>query len=453
MAKNTIEYICTECENKTTKWMGKCPICDSWNSFQEVRLEQKKNDNVILRSEAFPISEISSGVRSRQKTGIQELDRVLGGGIVSGSLILLGGAPGIGKSTLILQAASLFSSVKEKVLYVSGEESASQIKLRADRLQVNKDGLYVLAETEFDQISAHLNKDRYSLAIVDSIQTIYDPRLDSSPGSIPQVKEITNGLMKIAKTCNIPIVLIGHVTKEGELAGPRVMEHLVDAVLQFEGERSYAYRVLRAVKNRFGSTNEVGVFEMKNTGMEEVLNPSQLFLEERPAGVSGSVIVPVIEGSRPLLVELQALVSPSTFSAPQRVTTGVDYKRLTILLAVLEKKLGINFQSRDVHINITGGFHIDEPALDLGIIAAIISSQMDKALPDSMAVVGEVGLAGEVRAVSNIVQRISELKKLGFNNIIIPQGNYKGLEFDPEINIRGIQGIHGLSKIISEVGD
>ncbi|MFP4662371.1 MAG: DNA repair protein RadA [Halanaerobiales bacterium] len=450
MARNTSNYICEECGFKSAKWMGKCPQCESWNSFHEEAISDRKSYDVIVRSEVRSISSIESGERSRSKTGIQELDRVLGGGIVSGSLILLGGAPGIGKSTLILQAASLFSKKYKKVLYVSGEESASQIKLRADRLNAVTDDLYILAETEFDQISAHLNNDNYNLVVLDSIQTIFDPRMDSAPGSINQVKEVTNSLMKIAKTSNIPIVLIGHVTKEGELAGPRVLEHLVDAVLQFEGERSYAYRLLRAIKNRFGSTNEVGVFEMNSSGMKEILNPSQLFLEERPQDVSGSIIVPVIEGSRPLLIEVQALVSASTFSSPQRATTGVDYKRVTILIAVLEKKLGLNFQAKDVHINITGGFRIDEPALDLGIISAIISSDQNKALPANMAVVGEVGLAGEVRAVSNIAQRISELKKLGFNKIILPQGNLKGLDFDPEINLLGIKNIHNLSKILSE---
>lgn len=452
MARNTSNYICDECGYSSTKWMGRCPQCDSWNTFREETADNNKSRDVITRSEVRSISKIDSGVRSRYNTGIQELDRVLGGGIVCGSLILLGGAPGIGKSTLILQAASLFSKIYKKVLYISGEESASQIKIRADRLKAVNDELYILAETEFDQILAHLSKDKYSLVVIDSIQTIFDPRLDSAPGSISQVKEITNNLMKIAKIRNIPIILIGHVTKEGELAGPRVLEHLVDAVLQFEGERNYSYRLLRAVKNRFGSTNEVGVFEMSNSGMKEILNPSQLFLEERPKGVSGSIIVPVIEGSRPLLVEVQALVSTSTFSSPQRATTGVDYKRVTILIAVLEKKLGINFQTKDVHINITGGFRIDEPALDLGIVSAIISSEQDKALPGNMAVVGEVGLAGEVRAVSNIVQRINELKKLGFNKIILPQGNIKGLDFDPELNLVGINNIHILSKIISEVG-
>lgn len=452
MARDRVDYTCEECGYKSSKWMGRCPNCDTWNSFVERRANKGSGKQVQLRVEPSPITKIEAGVRARSSSGIGELDRVLGGGIVSGSLVLLGGAPGIGKSTLILQAASLFSKTNGQVLYVSGEESATQIKLRAERLKAINNSLYILAETEFDQISVALHKGNYDLVIIDSIQTVYEPKLDSAPGSIPQVKEITNQLMKIAKTKNIPIFLIGHVTKEGNLAGPRVMEHLVDAVLQFEGDRNYSYRILRAVKNRYGSTNEVGVFEMKGSGMEEVLNPSQLFLEERPDGVSGSVIAPVIEGSRPLLIEVQSLVSSSTFSAPQRLTTGVDYKRVSILLAVLEKKAGFNFQTKDVHINITGGFKVDEPALDLGIISAIISSYQDQVIPDGLAVIGEVGLAGEVRAVSQIEQRIKEAKKLGFNRIIIPQGNFKGLSFDPEVNIVGIVNIHQLLQHISKVG-
>lgn len=453
MSKNIINYVCEECGYSSRKWMGRCPQCQAWNSFQEELIRNDRgNNNITINNELLPISRVESGEEIRYKTGIQELDRVLGGGIVSGSLILLGGAPGIGKSTLVLQVASLFSKKYNKVLYVSGEESAAQIKIRAGRINALNDNLFVLAETYFDQILAHINKEKYSLVIIDSIQTISDPDLNSSPGSVSQIKEITNSLMKVAKSKGVPIILVGHVTKEGELAGPRVLEHLVDAVLQFEGDRSYSYRILRAIKNRFGSTNEVGVFEMRNTGMEEVLNPSLLFLEERPRDVSGSVIVPVMEGSRPILVEVQALVSSATFSVPQRAATGVDYKRVMMLLAVLEKKLGIVFQNKDVHINITGGFRINEPALDMGVVTAIISSHGDLPIPDNMAVVGEIGLAGEVRAVSNISQRISELKKIGFEKIVLPQGNLKGLETEKEIRLLAISNIHDLFKIVSEVG-
>lgn len=455
MAKNRDKYQCENCGHKSSKWMGRCPNCSQWNTFREIDKTTGHNqtEDIKLRVTAKPITKIESGKRSRLESGIGELDRVLGGGIVTGSLVLLGGAPGIGKSTLILQVASLFSNRYGKVLYISGEESANQLKLRAERLGTLDDDLFILDETDFDQIFTYLNKESFNLIVVDSIQTIHDPRLSSNPGSIPQVKEVTGKLLKVAKTTNTPIVLIGHVTKEGELAGPRVLEHLVDTVLQFEGDQNYSYRVLRAIKNRFGSTNEVGVFSMSNKGMKEVLNPSQLFLEERPEGVSGSAIVPIIEGSRPLLVEVQSLVSTSTFSTPQRLTTGVDYKRVSILLAVLEKKAGLNFQTKDVHINITGGFKVEEPALDLGIVSAIISSYQDKPFSPEIAVVGEVGLAGEVRAVSGIDQRVNELKKLGFKSILIPEGNVKGLKFDPELNIIGIKNVYELQDYICEVGD
>lgn len=440
MARNKSGYICQQCGYKTVKWMGRCPSCGAWNTFTE----NSNNDELEVRVVPNSIKEIEAGVRPRLSTGIGELDRVLGGGIVRGALILLGGAPGIGKSTLILQVASLFSKKYSRVLYISGEESVSQLRMRAERLKALDDELFVLAETEFDQICGLLVRENYNLVILDSIQTVYDPRLDSAPGSITQVKEITNQLLKIAKQREIPIFLIGHVTKEGDLAGPRVLEHLVDTVLQFEGDRNYAYRILRAIKNRFGSTNEVGVFEMKGTGMEEVLNPSQLFLEERPEGVSGSVVVPVLEGSRPLLVEVQSLVTPATFTTPQRLTTGVDYKRVSILLAVLEKKAGFKLQTQDVNVNITGGLKVDEPALDLGMVSAIISSYQDRALPSDLAVVGEVGLAGEVRAVSQIQPRLNELKKLGFKRVIMPQSNLKGLDFDPTLDLIGIKSIHDL---------
>ncbi|MDI3548772.1 MAG: hypothetical protein PWR10_2424 [Halanaerobiales bacterium] len=445
MARNKSGYICQQCGYKTVKWMGRCPSCGAWNTFTE----NSNNDELEIRVVPNSIKEIEAGVRPRLSTGIGELDRVLGGGIVRGALILLGGAPGIGKSTLILQVASLFSKKYSRVLYISGEESASQLRMRAERLKALDDELFVLAETEFDQICGLLAREKYNLVILDSIQTVYDPRLDSAPGSITQVKEITNQLLKIAKQREIPIFLIGHVTKEGDLAGPRVLEHLVDTVLQFEGDRNYAYRILRAIKNRFGSTNEVGVFEMKSTGMEEVLNPSQLFLEERPGGVSGSVVVPVLEGSRPLLVEVQSLVTPATFATPQRLTTGVDYKRVSILLAVLEKKAGFKLQTQDVNVNITGGLKVDEPALDLGMVSAIISSYQDRALPSDLAVVGEVGLAGEVRAVSQIQPRLNELKKLGFKRVIMPQSNLKGLDFDPMLNLIGIKSINDLLDYIA----
>jgi DNA repair protein RadA/Sms len=442
MAKEKNDYICQQCGYKTTKWLGRCPNCGTWNSFTESQMTGIKVLPEVINS-------VVVDYQPRLSTGIGELDRVLGGGIVNGSLILLGGAPGIGKSTLILQVASLFSKKYSRVLYISGEESVGQIKMRAERLNALDDELFVLAETEFDQITSLLNVEKYNLIIIDSIQTIHDPRLDSASGSVTQVKEIANQLLKIAKQKGIPIFLIGHVTKEGELAGPQILEHLVDTVLQFEGDRNYAYRILRAIKNRFGSTNEVGVFEMTDRGMGEVLNPSQLFLEERPQGASGSVVVPVLEGTRPILIEVQSLVSPATFAAPQRLTTGVDYRRVSILLAVLEKKAGFNFRTLDVNVNITGGLKADEPALDLGLVSAIVSSYRDLPLPAELAVVGEIGLAGEIRAVSQIQSRLKELKKLGFKKVILPQGNLKGVEFDPVINLIGIKDIHELLEYIN----
>ena len=453
MSRNKLIYICGNCGYQTTKWLGRCPSCSQWNTFSEQREAELKKEKVAIRINPAPITKIEAGARPRFSSGFGELDRVLGGGIVNGSLVLLGGAPGIGKSTLILQVASLFSKGEQQVLYISGEESAAQIKMRASRLAALSDNLLVLPETEFDQIAAIIASANYGLVVIDSIQTIYDPAIDSAPGSINQVREITKHLIKIAKKREIPIFLIGHVTKEGELAGPRVLEHLVDTVLQFEGDRNYAYRILRALKNRFGPTNEVGVFEMKNDGMEEVLNPSQLFLEERPAGVAGSIIVPVMEGSRPLLIEVQSLVSPGAFSVPQRLTTGVDHKRVNMLLAVLEKKAGIAFAHLDVHINITGGFKVEEPALDLGLVAAIVSSHHELALPAGLAVIGEIGLAGEVRAISQIQSRLKELKKIGFTEVILPGGNLKGLDLDPALQLNGIKNIHQLIDYISEVGD
>ncbi|MFW5984638.1 MAG: DNA repair protein RadA [Halanaerobiaceae bacterium] len=443
MAKSKKKFYCEDCGFESPNWMGRCSNCGSWNSMQEIiDSENKKNVQVDENTrQPIPINKIESPESSRMLSGIGELDRVLGGGVVSGSLILLGGAPGIGKSTLVLQAASLFSKQYGKVLYISAEESGRQVKLRAQRLKAVHENLLVLAETEFNKIEGLLKKNDYQLVIVDSIQTIYDSRNDSAPGSISQIKEITNILLKIAKSREVPVFLIGHITKKGELAGPRVLEHLVDAVLQFEGDRNYRFRILRAIKNRFGSTNEIGVFSMTGEGIKEVKNPSQVFLEERTEPVSGSVIAPVLEGSRIMLVEVQALVSAAAFSAPQRVTTGLDNKRISILLAVLEKKAGFSFQGQDVHLNITGGLKVSEPALDLPIITSIISSDRDFALPPKLALAGEIGLSGEIRAVNQIKKRIKEAKKMNFKQIIIPEGNLKNLDFDPEIDLKGVSNI------------
>ena len=453
MAKAKKYYVCQECGYKSINWMGKCSNCGSWDSFEEVIEDKNKENNKynIEREEKKPqpITQISSVKRQRFKTDITELDRVLGGGIVSGSLVLLGGAPGIGKSTLILQVASLFSKKYGKTLYLSGEESASQIKMRAERLNSMDRNLNILAERDYLSLENHIenNKD-YSLIIVDSIQTVHIPELDAAPGNLTQIKEVTNRLVKLAKTTEIPVVLIGHVTKEGELAGPRVLEHLVDTVLQFEGDDYHMYRMLRAKKNRFGSTNEIGVFEMKENGIKEVANPSSFFINERPADVSGSIVTPILEGSRVILVEVQSLVTDAAFPSPQRLAKGVDYKRLSLLLAVLEKRMGANFKDYDVNLNITGGINVEEPGLDLAIIAAVVSSYQDKAVDNDLAVIGEVGLSGEVRAVGQIEKRINELKKLSFSRIIIPAANAKNLSFDPELKIDAVKDIAEFIKLI-----
>jgi len=447
MSGEKSNYQCKECGFKSTKWMGKCSNCGSWNSLEEVVEKEKKDKNHRLKKVVTPspITRIQSKGRTRFSSKIGELDRVLGGGVVAGSVTLLGGAPGIGKSTLILQVASLFSNYG-KVLYISGEESLRQLKLRGERLNILTEDLLILAETEFVSIKGNLKKNmekqNYKLIIIDSIQTIYDSRLDSSPGSVNQIKEITNQLISIAKKTETPVILIGHVTKEGELAGPKVLEHLVDTVLRIEGDRNYTYRILRSIKNRYGSTNEIGVFEMNSEGMKAVKNPSRVFLQKKNQDISGSVIAPIIEGSRTILVEVQALVSSATFSTPQRITTGVSKKRVSILLAVLEKKAGFSFQKRDVHINIIGGLKVKEPALDLAIVTAIISSHRDYSLSSRLAVIGEVGLAGEIRAVGQLNKRIKELKKMGFKRAIIPENNTsKNISRESKIKLKGVKNI------------
>jgi len=448
MAKEKTYYTCKNCGFKSENWMGRCTNCGAWNSFVEELDNANIDNNKNIELNPYPITEIKTDSRTRYATGIDEFDRVLGGGIVSGSLLLLGGAPGIGKSTLILQVAFLFSNQFKKILYISGEESIQQIKMRAERLNTLSDNLYVISETNFAGIKSHITMNDYKLVIIDSIQTVYEPGIDSSPGSISQIKGIAGELLKIAKKSNVTIIVLGHVTKDGYLAGPKVLEHLVDTVLHFEGDRNYSYRILRSVKNRFGATNEIGVFAMNESGMEAVANPSQLFIEERPEGVPGSVIVPVIEGSRTILIEVQALISSSAFASPRRLATGVSKKRISILLAVLEKRAGFNFQNYDAHLNIVGGLKIDEPALDLGIVTSIISSSKDYSLPGSVSVVGEVGLAGEIRAVSNIEKRINELKKIGFKRVLIPGGNTKKLDFIPDLDIIGVSDIKEVMDIL-----
>ena len=430
MAKKKKRYICQSCGYKAIKWQGQCPDCNEWNTLVEEIIDPKeeKKEKKVKEIAIKKISQIKAGSETRIETGFGEFDRVLGGGIVPGSLILMGGDPGIGKSTLLLQTAYKVSQKQDNVLYISGEESEKQIRLRADRLDVLDSELYVLAETDLPSIVKNAKKLKPDLIVIDSIQTMNNPDLDSSPGSVSQIRESTNRLIKLAKKQGIPIFIIGHVTKEGAIAGPKIMEHMVDTVLYLEGEKHYAYRILRAVKNRFGSINEIGIFEMKSQGLEEVLNPSQAFISERPDDASGSVIIPCMEGSRPILIELQALVSSANFGNPGRMMSGVDSRRVSLILAVLEKKLGFQIQSEDVYVNIAGGLEIKEPAVDLGLVAALVSSFQDVVIDKDFAILGEIGLSGEVRAVNFIRQRVNEASKLGFNKFIIPQNNYDDLE-------------------------
>ena len=449
MAKKRKRYICNECGYESLKWNGQCPECNSWNTLEETIIDPNKEKNkakLTTDVKVKKISDINITSEDRLNTGFSELDRVLGGGVVPGSLILIGGAPGVGKSTLLLQTANNIAKIYDKVLYISGEESERQIKIRADRLESSDSNLYILAATNLNSILKQIKDLKPDLIIIDSIQTIYDPNVDSAPGSIKQVRESTNLLMQLGKKQELPMFIVGHVTKEGSIAGPRVLEHMVDTVLYFEGDQNHSYRMLKGIKNRFGSTNEVGIFEMNQTGLEEVLNPSQTFIAERPEEVSGSVVVPSVEGSRSILVELQALVSSANFGNPSRMTTGVDHKRVSLILAVLEKRLGLNIQMEDIHINIAGGFEIKEPAIDLGLVAAMVSSFRDIPIPSDFAIIGEIGLSGEVRAVNKIEKRVNEASKLGFNKFIVPKGNIGDLSKQNET--LSIYGVANISKVL-----
>jgi DNA repair protein RadA/Sms len=395
-----------------------------------------------------PITEIEAEEGERLKTRIGEFDRVLGGGIVAGSIVLIGGDPGIGKSTLLLQVSDRLSQGDLKVLYVSGEESPRQTKIRGDRLGIRASNLLVLSETSLEEIFNELQKLKPSALIIDSIQAIFTSELQSAPGSISQVRESSAKLMQLAKTTGIPIFLIGHVTKEGAIAGPRVVEHMVDTVLYFEGGTSHPYRILRAVKNRFGPTNEIGVFEMKESGLEEVLSPSEIFLSERPENTSGSVVVPSIEGTRPILVEIQALVSPSSLAVPRRTAIGVDYNRLALLVAVLEKKMGMKLYNQDIFLNVAGGIRVDEPAMDLGIIISVASSFLDKPVHSKTVVFGEVGLTGEVRGISQAEVRVRESVKLGFERCILPKANRERMKKDDSIQLEGVESLGEVMKLL-----
>lgn len=447
--KSKSVYVCSNCGYETPKWLGKCPECLEWSTLQEeVReiIPASKNKNILSAGTrsvtSFALSDIKPDNELRYKTGMKELDRVLGGGIVKGSLVLLSGDPGIGKSTILLQICqSLGESLK--ILYVSGEESYNQIKLRADRLRVSSDNLSVLCETDVQAICEHIKATTPDIVIIDSIQTMNFTELNSSPGCVTQVRESSNLFMRTAKSLSIPIIMVGHVNKDGNIAGPKVLEHIVDAVLYFEGERNLSFRILRAVKNRFGSTNEIGVFEMYDCGLKEVQNPSEMLISGRPKNTPGSCVACVMEGTRPLLAEIQGLVCTTNFGNPRRISNGFDFNRLNMLIAVLEKRGGYYFNNCDAYINIVGGMKLDEPALDLTIAMALVSSLKDYALRDDVLAFGEIGLAGEIRGVSHCEQRIKEASRLGFNKCIIPKSNLKNISasLKKDIEIVGVRTI------------
>lgn len=431
MSKVKSKYVCQNCGYASVRWSGKCPECDNWNSMVEeiVNTDRRRSSlkgNIKLNNGSYSaLSDVLSVNENRTQTKITELDRVLGGGIVEGSVILIGGDPGIGKSTLMLQVAEKISG--KKILYVSGEESASQIKLRADRLNYKLQNFFILSETNLEIIESVIEKETPDIVVIDSIQTVYRQEIESAPGTVSQLRESTALIMKLAKSNNFSVFIVGHITKEGIIAGPKVLEHMVDVVLQFEGERTHSFRILRGIKNRFGSTNEIGIFEMTDLGLQEVLNPSEVFLSQRNYGASGCVISASLEGTRPILIEVQALATSSNYGIPQRTSTGFDYKKLSIIVAVLEKKLGLFLNKSDIFLNIAGGVKIDEPAIDLAVAMSICSSFKDIPIDSDTVVLGEIGLSGEVRTISYIEKRITEATKLGFKKIIIPKGNLKNL--------------------------
>ena len=435
MAKLKSLFVCSQCGYESAKWYGKCPGCGEWNTMNEEipQTAVKASKRAVSLQPVMKLQDITEDVEKRISTGIKELDRVLGGGIVEGSLVLIGGDPGIGKSTILLQACQ-FIGKNKSILYVSGEESANQIKLRANRLGVTTSNLGILAQTDVGSIIEAIRTDKPDLVIIDSIQTMIFDECSSSAGSVTQVRECTNIFMRTAKSFGIPIFVVGHVNKDGAIAGPKVLEHIVDTVLYFEGERNYSYRLLRSVKNRFGSTNEIGVFEMQQDGLKEVENPSLMMLSGRPKNTSGTCVACVMEGSRPILAEVQGLVTATGFGTPRRMSTGFDYNRMAMLLAVLEKRAGYFFNSMDTYINVVGGLRLDEPAADLTVAMALVSSLKDIVINDNVIAFGEIGLAGEIRAVSCCEQRVAEAYRLGFEKCIIPFNNYKSLSKDLKIN-------------------
>lgn len=454
MAKIKSIYICQNCGYESPKWLGKCPSCNEWNTFaEEIKDSQKTtsssvNKSAILNNMPKPITKIVSGEKERFITGINELDRVLGGGLVKGSLTLISGDPGIGKSTLLLQTASNIAQKYGKVLYVSGEESEEQIKIRGDRLSVSSDNLFIISETSLDSIEVYIDEIKPIFVIIDSIQTIYKENITSAPGSVSQVRECSNNLMRIGKGKDIPLFIVAHVTKQGELAGPRVLEHMVDTVLYFEGERTEEFRILRTMKNRFGTTSEIGVFEMKEEGLKEVYDPSSMFLEDTNFNQEGSIVVGIMEGTRPILVEIQALVSQTNSPMPRRTAIGLDYQRLSLILAVLEKKLRIPFYNNDVYVNVVGGLNIEGTMADLGVALALISSAKNKGLSIPKAVVvGEVGLTGEIRPVNSAERLVKEAEKMGFSHALIPERNKNKVRSN-NINIMGISN---LKEIVTKI--
>ena len=454
-------YVCSECEYKTPKWMGKCPSCGAWNAFVEDVEEVSSTSSKATASKRVSIVSTGDGRAvgfndleipsyMRQNTGLGELDRVLGGGLVHGSVVLLSGEPGIGKSTLLMQICDALGASR-RVLYISGEESGGQLKLRAKRLGILGENLFILTETSIETILSETDKIKPDVMIVDSIQTMYSSAVNSTPGSITQVKESALAFINKAKTDGISVIMVGHVNKEGSIAGPKVLEHMVDAVLYFEGERQQAYRIIRAIKNRYGSTNEIGVFEMSDKGLLEVENPSEMLLAGRPKNISGNCAVCTLEGTRPLIAEIQALVTPTAFPAPRRTTNGIDYNRMCLIIAVLEKRLGLKFYQNDVYLNVIGGLHLDEPASDVSVAMALISSVTDRIIPDDLIAIGELGLAGECRAVSNLEQRIKEAARLGFTKAVVPYRNLEKRKLDVDgIKIIPIRGIYEVLNLMTE---
>lgn len=445
MAKEKMVYYCQVCGAESSKWMGQCPACKEWNSLVEEMVSSKKGSKTVShqqgKAKVTKLKDIETTQEERLSTRIAELDRVLGGGIVPGSMILVGGDPGIGKSTLLLQVCRNLAAAKQKILYVSGEESLQQIKIRAERIGEFEESLSLLCETNLDIIREIVQREQPQIVVIDSIQTMYNEDIASAPGSVSQVRESTGTLMQMAKGLGIAFFIIGHVTKEGVVAGPRVLEHMVDTVLYFEGDRHAAYRILRGVKNRFGSTNEIGVFEMRSSGLEEVENPSEIMLGGKPEGASGSVVACSMEGSRPILLEVQALVCRSNFGMPRRTAAGTDFNRVNLLMAVLEKRVGLQMGNCDAYVNIAGGIKMNEPAIDLGIVLALVSSYKNRPIDEKTICFGEVGLSGEVRAVNMPEQRILEAKKLGFSTCILPEVSKASLKGIEGIQLIGVKNV------------